>query len=66
MSLLRRLANLEHQARARGGVRCTKCAGLPNYAVDWPEIAASTPVTCSRCGWQQGQIIVEYVEALAS
>jgi hypothetical protein len=65
MSLLRRLANLERQARARGGVRCTKCAGLPDYAVAWPETAALVPMTCPRCGWHQGQIRVEYLDATA-
>jgi hypothetical protein len=66
VSLLRRLVNLEHLARQLAHGRCAACAGLPDYALEWPETAALAPVTCPRCGWEQGQIKVEYVEALAS
>jgi uncharacterized paraquat-inducible protein A len=66
MSLARRVVNLERWARALGHRRCAECAGLPDYAVDWPEVAAAALVTCPRCGWHVGQIRVEYVEAVAS
>jgi hypothetical protein len=62
MRLLRRLANLERLTRARGGGRCTECAGLPDYAVAWPETAALAPVTCQHCGWQPELIRVVYVD----
>jgi hypothetical protein len=65
-SLAQRVANLERLTRARGRGRCAECAGLPDYAVEWPGLTAAAPMACPRCGWQQGQIRVEYVEALTS